>query len=314
LRNKANKKVNSLTNIIKNVKAIRMFTKGTVNELVKMKLRIPEVIELIKLNNSARFYRSEYAAKWFSSLLRIKENEYDKRNKFDCIEYMTPEEKEIKDMKEKENSIDNKINKKLEELRISELVKESISKNTNIINKDKKAMKIKQIVKTPFYHLGRYTEIVEEKENPQIREEVEEMEGQIESQDQVIKKLYNDLKSGFRNRNNNYNKNKKVLYLPSENIKEDVEESGKKDIKVGVKEDKKKKKKKEKQVQRGTITPNEVDIDMEKKIKQKMYAIPGSTNTQFIEDLKAKLSREEFDYVFSNIDKFKYVQEIINSK
>jgi hypothetical protein len=102
------------------------FTNGMVNAILKEKLQAKQVIQLIKLNDSSKMFRSEYASRRLREKLEQINEFYDRMMDWDSTIYLTQKEKDKEQEKKINASIENKIKNKIVESNINEIVKNKI--------------------------------------------------------------------------------------------------------------------------------------------------------------------------------------------
>jgi hypothetical protein len=177
-------------------KKLTVFSNGMVNDLIKMNISIPQVIKLIKLNNSGKFYRSDYAAKLFVELLDKKLEEYDKSNKLDPYVHQTKKEYNQELAKRSIQNLEDKVNKRLEDMRINEMVR----------NKLEDELKDKKIIKKEYNNFN----------HRETQKVIEKSLEPAEKSDLLAKKLIKESKQQYGEFKRKPNK---IVKIPNQNNK-----------------------------------------------------------------------------------------------
>jgi hypothetical protein len=199
----ANKKF-EFGNFKKLVEEYGMFTNGMVNAILKEKLQARQVIQLIKLNDSPKMYRNEYAAKMLKDKLNQINQYYDHIMNWDATIYHTIKEKDELKEKEINNRIETKVKNKIIETNINEIVKNRIENLKDKISNET----------IPYERYDQYGKILtkgnrlkvqgEAGVRSKMNEELYEELGKLSLDDSKKLKKNNN----YKRRNNNHRNNK----------------------------------------------------------------------------------------------------------
>jgi hypothetical protein len=260
-------------NLVKMIKELRTFSVGLTNEILKLNLKIPQIVSLIQLNGSGKIMRSSYAAKHLMEQLNIKLKNYDISNHFDTTEYSTREEKETEEKKKFENRLKNKINKRLEEQGINELVNNKLK----LIKEEKIDSKAKteDIVLVNNRYYAKKEKVDEDLADEERKKRIKELKIGDEALYPLVKNAnYQNNKNSNNNNNNNTNKqNKRNFYKGNKNVTNNQKEpsiSG-----LGKKKNYKQKKNyiKNKSNHSWILPEIEYSYELESEIKEKIESI-----------------------------------------